>query len=135
VLPSAIRPSMGNRDAGKGSGMTYLGIRVTNWLGLAVVSLALGLGLAVSGLLPQPSECELLYVEPSGPEPGVPIWDAHWDCAGERLTQQYVTDSPYVCGAVWEESRWIEAGCESEKELAGRLAQIRAERSGEREWQ
>jgi hypothetical protein len=115
----------------------YLGVPVRNWVGLAVVSVALGLGLAVSGLLPQPqqsSECELLYVEPSGPEPSVTVWHSHWDCSGDAVTLEYVPALQWECGAVWEEGRWLEAACESEEELAGRLAQIRAERSGERSW-
>ena len=41
---------------------------------------------------------------------------------------------PSECGYVLEEGVWLEASCESEEGLAGRLAQIRAERSGERSW-
>ena len=98
----------------------YLGVSVRIWLGLAVLSVALGLGLAVSGLLPQPqqsSECELLYVEPSGPEPSVTVWHSHWDCAGEWRLLEYVpaADLLWDCGAVWEEGRWVEAACESEE--------------------
>jgi len=114
----------------------YLGVSVRNWVGLAVVSVALGLGLAVSGVLPQPSDCELLYVEPSGPEPSVTVWHSHWVCSGDAVTLEYVPapESQWICGAVWEEGRWMEASCDSEAELAGRLAQIRAERSGGRGW-
>ena len=68
----------------------YLGVPVRNWVGLAVVSVALGLGLAVSGALPQPSDCELLYVEPSGPEPSVTVWLSHWDCAGEWRVLEFI---------------------------------------------
>jgi hypothetical protein len=112
----------------------YLGVPIRNWVGLTVVSLSLGLGLAVSGALPQPSDCELVYVEPSGPEPSVTVWHSHWDCAGEPLTLEYVPAVQWECGAVWEEGRWLEASCDSEEALAGRLAQIRAERSGGRVW-
>jgi hypothetical protein len=73
----------------------YLGVPVRNWVGLAVVSVALGLGLAVSGALPEPTEC----------------------------------------GYVLEEGQWLAAGCSSVEELEETLAGIRAERSGEREWQ
>ena len=73
---------------------TYLGVSVRIWAVWAVLSMALGLGVAQSGLLPQPPQC----------------------------------------GYVLEEGRWLEASCESEEELAGRLAQIRAERSAERNW-
>ena len=113
---------------------TYLGVSVRIWAVWAVLSMALGLGVAQSGLLPQPSECELLYVEPSGPEPSVTVWHSHWDCSGDAVTLEYVPALQWECGAVWEEGRWLEASCESEEELAGRLAQIRAERSGERDW-
>jgi len=114
----------------------YLGVRIGIWASWALISLALGLGLAVSGALPQPSDCELLYVEPSGPEPSVTVWLSHWDCGAYLLTQEYVPapESQWECGAVWEEGRWLEASCDSEEELAGRLAQIRAERSGGRDW-
>ena len=114
---------------------TYLDVRVQSWLWLAVLSTALGLGLAVSGLLPQPqqsADCELLYVEPSGPEPSVTVWHSHWDCSGEWRLLEYVPALQWECGAVWEEGRWLEAACDSEEELASRLAQIRAEGSGER---
>jgi hypothetical protein len=56
--------------------------------------MALGLGVAQSGLLPQPAEC----------------------------------------GYVMEEGVWLAAGCSSVEELEETLAQIRAERSGERNW-
>ena len=114
----------------------YLGVPIRNWVGLTVVSLSLGLGLAVSGALPQPSDCELVYVEPSGPEPSVTVWHSHWDCGTYLLIQEYVPapESQWECGAVWEEGRWLEASCDSEEELAGRLAQIRKERSGGRVW-
>ena len=113
---------------------TYLGLPVRLWIGWAVSCVALVIGLAVAGALPSPPDCELLYVEPSGPEPGVTVWHSHWDCAGAPLLLEYVPAVGWECGAVWEEGRWIEAGCESEEELAGRLAQIRSERSGERSW-
>ena len=115
--------------------MTYLGIRVTNWLGLAVVSLALGLGLAHTGALPEP-ECELLYVEPSGPEPSVTVWHSHWDCAGEPLMLEYVpaADLLWDCGAVWEDGQWVEASCSTEEELESRMGSLRAERQSERSW-
>jgi hypothetical protein len=64
------------------------------WAGWAVLSLALGLGLAMSGILPEPTDC----------------------------------------GYVLEEGQWLAAGCSSVEELEETLAQIRAERSGERSW-
>lgn len=113
---------------------TYLGVSVRLWAVWAVLSVALSAAVVSSGLLPQPSDCELLYLEPSGPEPSVTVWHSHWDCSGDAVTLEYVPALQWECGAVWEEGRWLEAACESEEELAGRLAQIRAERSGERNW-
>jgi hypothetical protein len=121
---------------------TYLGVSVRIWALWALASLALGLGLTQSGLLGVQqrlwthSGCELLYVEPSGPEPSVTVWHSHWDCGTYLLTQEYVPapESQWECGAVWEEGQWLEASCDSEEELAGRLAQIRKERSGGRVW-
>ena len=73
---------------------TYLGLPIRIWAVWAVLSMALGLGVAQSGLLPQPAEC----------------------------------------GYVMEEGQWLAAGCSSVEELEETLAQIRAERSGERNW-
>ena len=42
---------------------------------------------------------------------------------------------PSECGYVLEEGVWLERSCSSVEELEETLAGIRAERSGEREWQ
>ena len=42
--------------------------------------------------------------------------------------------SPPDCPPVLEEGVWLEGSCVTVEELEERLAQIRAERSGERSW-
>jgi hypothetical protein len=115
--------------------VTYLGQSVWSWLALAVGSVAVGLALAVGGLLPSPeSGCELISEEPSGPEPEVTVWHRVWDCSGETVVEEYLAEG-WECGAVWEEGRWLEAGCSTVEELEERLESIRHSRSGLRDWE
>ena len=111
---------------------TYLGVSVWSWLALAVGSVAVGLALAVAGLLPSPDSDSVLLAE----------------CArtnGAALTvedcSEYLEwlDATADCRELESQSDWadcvetVEAVLTAEMEE--RLEQIRASRSGLRDWE
>ena len=112
--------------------MTYLESSVRSWLALAIGSVTVGLALAVGGLLPSPDSDSVLLAE----------------CArtnGAALTVEDCSaylewlDATADCRALDEQSDWadcvetVEAALTAEMEE--RLEQIRASRSGLRNWE
>lgn len=115
-----------------GEAVTYLGQSVWGWLALALGSAAVGLALAVAGLLPSPDSDSVLLDE----------------CArtnGAALTVEDCSaylewlDATADCRELESQSDWadcvetVEAVLTAEMEE--RLEQIRASRSGLRDWE
>ena len=128
----------------------YLGASVWLWVWLAIGSAVVGLALSAAGILRGPDPDSLLLAECARTN-GAALTVA--ECSGyldwlaatavcSELEEQSdwascveAVEAGWECGAVLEEGVWLEASCETEEELEERLEQIRASRSGDRDWE
>ena len=107
---------------------TYLGLRpaVAIATGLAAVTIGATIGLTV----PTPTSCAIVEAGPTGPEPDVTLGRIVEACAdGTYRTTTYVIDTGEVVEVDHHDGHLTD---DEARDVAGRLATIRAERAGER---